>query len=241
MVLLKSNLVLDLTILILVVMIHLLLLRLNLQLVQWYLELRDRSLNLGRKLLLLCQHWIILGYFSIVVTDEVLEHEIVCLGSLEFLTWVRIYIPNCLKHVGFHILISILLEGLSWQLLLFKMRSVDKAAEITSLAALWAMEILTGHCSEIGYFDDLITRSLPILNLLRIQISECRNLISHTLESFLMRQSYMYKGNLTKAFCLHLTGQITLMRLHEAVNLMLLIYNDRKSELVSVCFSKMVL
>ena len=86
MVLLKPNLVLDLSILILVVMIHLLLLRLNLQLVQWYLELRDRSLNLGRKLLLLCQHWIILGYFSIVVTDEVLEHEIVCLGSLEFLT-----------------------------------------------------------------------------------------------------------------------------------------------------------
>lgn len=58
-----------------------------------------------------------------------------------------------------------------------------------------------------------------------------------------MRQSYMYKGDLTKAFYLHLTSQITCMRLHEAVNLMLLIYNDRKSELVSDCmsFSKMVL
>ena len=167
MMLLKSNWVLDLSILILV-MIHLLLLRLNLQLVQWYLKLRDRPLNLWRNLLLLRQHGIFLGNFSVVVANEVLEHEIISFGSFEFFTRFRIYLSNRFKHVVFHILISILLECFSWQLLLFKMRSVDKAAEITSLAALWAMKILTGHCSEIWYLDDLITRSLPILNLLRI-------------------------------------------------------------------------
>ena len=88
----------------------------------------------------------------IVVVYVCLQHIVICIDLLQFLSCQWAYFSDSVQHVLSHVLISILLEYFSWKWLFLILRCMDKVAEVSSLTSNWTVKVLAGNCSEVSNF-----------------------------------------------------------------------------------------